>query len=113
MRIILICLSLAISGCTGMASDVAYNNQTIDRKIGTTISNMPTDARNCATGNCSHNYNSAAHNITDNATRGYKGAGVRGAGNLAEGVTNSILSPIITLTKPDKKYPSLEDNCCK
>lgn len=112
MRIILTCLALAVSGCTGMASDVSYTTKTLDRNVGYAINGMPTDARNCATGNCSHNYNSAANNITDNAIRGYRGAGVRGAGNLAEGVTEAILSPIIILTKPDKKYPSLEDNCC-
>lgn len=99
MRTILICLLL--TSCA------------VERNIGTTVSNMPTDARNCATGNCSHNYPAAVNSITDNATREVRGAGVRSAGNLAEGVSNSILSPIITMTKPDKKYPSLEDNYCK
>ncbi len=93
-----------------MASDVAYTTKTVGRNTGYAINGMPTDARNCATGNCSHNYGSAVDNITTNAVRGYKGAGVRAAGNLAEGTTSFILSPIINATKEDKKYPSLEDN---
>jgi hypothetical protein len=96
MRTILIFLLL--TGCA------------IERDIGTTISNIPTDARNCTTGNCSHNYNSAVYYIADNARRQTIGAGVRGAGDLTESLATVILSPIITLTKPDKKYTSLEDN---
>lgn len=95
MRTILICLLL--TGCA------------VERNIGTTVSNMPTDARNCAIGNCHHNYPAAVNSISDNASREVKGAGVRSAGNLTENLANSILSPTLNMLQPDKKYPALED----
>lgn len=96
MRMVLICILL--TGCA------------VERNIGTTVSNMPTDARNCAIGNCHHNYHAAVNSISDNATREVKGAGVRSAGNLAEGTSRFILSPTLNILKPNNKYPSLENN---
>lgn len=96
----IIVLSMFMVGC----ASVAQQNQTIVRNTSYAVDTAPYHARQCVTNHCVPFNNS----IVDNAARGYKGMGVRAAGNLAEGVTGFILSPIINVLEPEDNTPSLE-----
>ena len=96
----IIVLSMFIVGC----ASVTQQNESIVRNTGYAIDTVPHHARQCETNRCVPLNNS----IADNASRGYRGVGVSAAGNIAEGITGVVLSPIINVLKPEDNTPSLE-----